>query len=177
MLLNNYWNYLNAFGDNLPDITDYYAEIPALSFMDAPAMNFNVIVGMYNTSSYVPQMSSNYAIRYNLGIALGTGSTAVAPTNYNLNSEIASGTIPDLTYNISTGVDQDVLKLTAIISGTNASANQLTISELGIYKNVYTLQINGSDCWRLLFLRHILESPKVVQPGQGFSFAFEWIDS
>ena len=178
MLLTNYWNYVNIFGKSIPSISDYYIYANGIKFMDDPSHTYGLVYGLNGGSdaTICQKASENYAIRYNLEICLGTGDTAVATSDDNLASEIPSATIPDLTSVISTGVDQTVLKLTAVISGTNASANAITIKELGIYKNVYTESIWSTDFRGLLFVRHVLQSPIVVQPSQGFSFAFEWVD-
>ena len=178
MLLNNYWNYLNIFGKSIPNTSDYIQVFPELKFVDHNDLNpISVQIGMYNNSTYVSTMSNNYSVRYNMGILLGTGDTAETVSDYRLDTDITSS-ILNFNTSVSTGVDQDVLKLTAIISGTNPSASEtLTIKELGIYKNVYGNRAGNVDYYKLLFVRHVLVSPKVVPPNQGFSFAFEWIDS
>lgn len=177
MILTNYWNYIDVFGKEIPAISAHYISMPGLKFMDDnDDRAYDVVYGMDSSSSEAAVMAENYAIRYNLGVAIGNGNTAVTTSDRKLDSEIASASIPDLSYTVTTGIDQNVFKLTAIVTGTNVTANDITIRELGIYKNVHTNSYWSQDVWRLLFVRHVLQSPITVQPTHGFSFAFEWID-
>lgn len=178
MVLTNYWNYYrNAqLQTTYQSYGAYYLrdDFDCLSMVDGEPLR--VCIGGYDegdstrTPRYIKQLQP---LAY-LDAVVGTSDTAVTAADYQLGNDITSSL-----YNVSTSVDvtvdQDGIHIIATISGTNTTGSSVTISEVGIYKKVFAqIYETSTPTEKVLFVRQLLDTPKVVANNENFSITIAW---
>ena len=168
MLVNNYYliqgyfatnGYINdAQGVTITGTKSYAGDSPQL----------------YRGTGYGQTMNRNGDPRMNLSIRLGTGDTPPALTDYTLENDVTSSL--NLSCAVNTGVDGDAIKTVLTVSGTNATATEITLKEFAIIKDIYP-NTAPSTTIPYMIARELLKTPKVVGAGQPFTLTFEWSGS
>lgn len=120
----------------------------------------------YPTSSILSQtatLSGTYMNLYS-NIIVGSGTTPVTPSDFQLEQEITTGlSSPSITrsWNSTEGY------LTYRKNMTNSSDTELVISEIGLTWGV--IPASGASYYQVLVYREVLDTPLVVQPGETFT--------
>lgn len=181
MILNNYFNYKTYIDSNLlEEINSGQTTYVNIGAKDINGNDFYLMNKAYLQADR-PYLRQNAAIKIDISAILGTGTTEPTATDYALQNDITENlSRVTVTTNISyeTGKEKTVIT----VSGVNITGNELTISEIGIYKTAYGSDNNGTPGHspvplKVLFIRHLLETPKTVASGEGFSLTFEWVES
>ncbi|MBQ2856533.1 MAG: hypothetical protein IJE78_05285 [Bacteroidaceae bacterium] len=181
MILTNYWNYYmnSQLQNGYQGGGSYYIrdDFDCLSMVDGEPLR--VCIGGYRESEDVrmPKYLNQIQPLKNLSVVVGTGTSTVDPANYQLGNDITSSLL-----NVQTSVNISVaeagLHIAATISGTNTTGSSIAISEIGIYKKVFSQIYDVSTpTEKVLFVRHLLTSPKSVGNNETFSLTFEWVES
>lgn len=97
-----------------------------------------------------------------LRLALGTGTTDVDPDDYCLDNDVTNS-FSGVTTSLTTTYEQGKLKVIFAFNGTNASGNELTITEVGAILKNSDDNYNAVD---YLVARQLLDEPIVV-PANG----------
>lgn len=179
MVLTNYWNYYKNSQEQgrYKSTGAYYIrdDFDCLSMVDGEPLR--VCIGGYGINgseaeelNYIRQLQP----LANLDVVVGTGNTAAAKSDYQLANDVTSSL-----YNVSTSVDvtvdQDGIHIIATISGTNTTGSSVTISEVGIYKKVFAqIYETSTPTEKVLFVRQLLDTPKVVANNENFSITIAW---
>lgn len=181
MILTNYWNYYmnSQLQNGYQGAGAYYVrdDFDCLSMIDGEPLR--VCIGGYSESEDVrmPRYLNQIQPLKNLDVVVGTGTLAVDPANYQLDDDITSSLINVLT-NVDVSVAEAGLHVAATISGTNTTGSNITISEIGIYKKVFSqIYEVSTPTEKVLFIRHLLTSPKSVGNNETFSLTLEWVES
>ena len=178
MVLNNYWNYYkNSQEQGFYQSTGAYYirdDFDCLSMVDGEPLR--VCIGGYGLGSDTERDNSvkQFLPLANLDAVVGTGSTAATKSDYQLVNDVTASL-----YNVSTSVDvtvdQDGIHVIATISGTNTTGSSVTISEVGIYKKVFAqIYETSTPTEKVLFVRQLLDTPKVVANNENFSITIAW---
>ena len=181
MILNNYWNYYKNSQEQgfYQSYGAYYLrdDFDCLSMVDGEPLR--VCIGGYGLGSDTERDNSvkQFLPLANLDAVVGTGSTAATKSDYQLVNDVTASL-----YNVSTAidvtVDQDGIHVIVTISGTNTTGSSMTISEIGIYKKVFSqIYEVSTPTEKVLFIRHLLTSPKSVGNNETFSLTLEWVES
>ena len=174
MVLNNYWliktyTEVNTMVSNTYNVT--------LGTIDMGGTNRSIYINVGTGSASATFM--NHAvparcIKADLRAVLGTGTTAPQSNNYALETDVSSS-FSDLSTSCSTSSDGSSEVTTITITGTNNTANDITISEIGLYKNlVYN---STGDTGAFLLVREVLAEPFTVLAGSTFTKTFTWTES
>lgn len=168
MLVNNYYliqgyfatnGYVNdAVGVEIPGTKSYTGDSPML----------------YRGVAYSSIMNRNGEPRMNLSIRLGTGDTPPALTDYMLDADVTSSL--NLSCAVNTGMENGAIKTVLTVSGTNATAVEMTLKEFAIIKGINP-NTAPSTTIPYMIARELLKTPKVVGAGQPFTLTFEWSGS
>ncbi len=132
---------------------------------------------LYMTNSVTTTMPNDIRLmRANLLPVVGSGSTPATIDDYALENDITSsfanmGNATTLTPGVVDG--KACMIYSFIITGTNATANTLTISEVGLYK---TAQYASESNMNILHVREVLNTPVTVAAGASFSIPMQWIE-
>lgn len=163
MILNNYWKWLQVITMN------------GLNGQDCPCSIVNTNGDSLNT--YCMSANNNInpcQLTKDLAIKIGTGENTYTPDSYNLVNDITSS-IDNLTFQMQSNCSNDQFIRTVLVSGDNSSANDITITEIGIQRKMY--RSAGGDVGTQVMLAIVqLETPITVPAGQGFTATVEWIE-
>lgn len=135
-------------------------------------------VDCQNTSSYVEYVARNYSMKDDITLVVGEGDTEPTLNDYALEDDVtASLTAYNFTYSASS--ENGMTKLVATVTGINNTGASITLREVGVVKKFYygTTSTSESTYKNVLILRHILDEPKEIANGEGFSLSFEWTES
>lgn len=183
MILNNYWN-LKGYAQ-----THYIPQIPCsktvvdigLKNTSGSAATF-LASGNSSLTSYsvniVATISTNYPLLYGLTARIGTGLTDPTTEDYNLTSDVTSS-FSNYQVSINSSAEDGICKVTITVSGTNTSSNSITITEIGLFRDVITDADNYHQFSRatIMLVHESLTTPITVPSGQGFTLTFEWGES
>ena len=174
MVLDNYWQIKYASSQYSmwqPGGTGYFVDtsIKTLTGVDITRVQCSFSGYMNNIYNALKM----YALRSNLMVRLGTGSTEPTSSDYALENDITSG-IGSL--RVTTGVGGDNgLVTNIVISGINTTESEIVIKELGIYINsAFTMDGTSYD---VLLVRELLDEPLSVPAGKGFTLTFRWVEA
>lgn len=167
MILNNYWKYRQAVEN---------------TFYKVGEGNFNIVTGALDTSGSTNeivggsagvgwQYGLNFALRANLTLMVGSSDREPAPSDYNLWDR--TGSFSNYQVNVVTSSESGSYKTIISASGRNSSGSAITIKEIGVGKKIIT-SVPDTMPYTVLFVRHILEEPIVVEDNGNFSLVFEW---
>lgn len=125
------------------------------------------------TMNYIYNALKMYALRSNLMVRLGTGSTEPTSSDYALENDITSS-IGSL--HVTTGVGaENGLVTNIVVSGINTTDSEIVITELGIYIN--SAFVSQGTAYDVLLVRELLEQPLAVPAGKGFTLVFRWVEA
>ncbi len=168
MILNNYWKYRQAVEKT------YYK---------VGEGNFNIVTGALDTSGTVNeiiggtagvgwQFGLNFSLRANLTLMVGSSDQEPTPSDYNLLGN-QTGSFSNYQVNVVTSSESGSYKTIITASGRNSSGSAITIKEIGVGKKIITV-VPDTMPYTVLFVRHILDEPIVVENNGNFSLVFEW---
>lgn len=183
MVLNNYFrvktffdsHIFNPSGSSISDPNNWTDDIGVIGI---DGVNRRPQWGGYPTN-YDSQIKEHWCHRINLEIVLGSGNTAVTPTDYALASPINS--LSNLSYSITTSSVSGSESSVIIISGTNPTNSSITINEVGVLKNMWCRFPISNPSWssewcKILMVRQVLSSPIILEPNENFQLPFEWLE-
>lgn len=108
---------------------------------------------------------------------VGTGTTPVDINDYKLEADCTSS-FTTITFNQSVQSVSGHMQLVVMWSGTNSSGNDITITEIGIAKDLYLASsewynysslTSSPNPFRTLMVRHILTEPVTIEAGNSGS--------
>ena len=170
MILNNYWNYKAAI-ESTP-LTYNGNRQTSCGLYDLSGTSKDVATGAVNMSS---ALMNNYSLKTSLGILLGSGDTEPSGTDYCLANNITTS-FSSLSASISTSGDGNAQRTVVTISGIWSGGSATTLREIGIKKNILVSTYDSSTA-DILFIRHMLDQPIDLAPGQSLSVTFEWVEA
>jgi hypothetical protein len=138
------------------------------------SVTFKDINGLTKTGS---TRSTNFQMdgaagNTNLGIVAGTGTTAVAQTDYHLQTLIAQGSgSGQLSYGSETFTQAQTVGSTTSFTTSRTLANNsgasITINEIGIYAYFYS----GGSCY-ICIIRDVLASGQTIESGHNLTITY-----
>ena len=178
MLTNNYWN-LIAGMSNMTFV--WSNDLDAMEDIGLTDTDGNtLLINPHTTNDYgsSADIVANWCSRSKISAIIGSGDTAPDATDYCLESDITSSFS---NYSVSTVTSGDGTRVSTvmIISGTNGTSSALTIHEIGVVKEITTTTNNNYNHIKknMLIVRHVLSSPRTVQPGESFIQPYEWVEN
>lgn len=126
-----------------------------------------------NSQSNYPKMLEDWCLRKNLTIILGNSSTpTVSVTDTTMANRIDNSlSTYNVTYN--TAAENGKEKTIFTITGTNTTSSAITITQIGICKQLYDYSPDNLNYYFLL-AKENLETPLTIPVGQGFTLVYEW---
>lgn len=137
------------------------------------------LVGLNTTSSFsslqawAPMVNAAFCMYDNISARVGVGTTAVDEEDYCLDDDVTSS-FSSITFSKNIGVSEEGhLVILVTWSGTNATENDITISEFGIVKNLYmfanstitTTNYSSAAIDHFLIARMLLTNPVTISAG------------
>ena len=173
MVLNNYWLIKTYTEVNTMISTAYTVNLGNVNMSGSTSQIFvNVGTGS-SAASFMSYANPARCIKTDLKAVLGTGTTTPQPNDYRLANDVTSS-FSNLATVCSTSSDGSSEVTTLTISGTNTSGSDVTINEIGIYKDIYT---NSSGNYSsFLLVREVLAEPFTVLAGSSFTKTFTWTE-
>ena len=171
MILDNWWIYKKAISDYSIQWSSWNIITPGL--IDTNGNSCSIVLDAPWQANYCSMAHNNYASRGEISFTLGSGTIAPTKTDYNLENDITSS-FSNVTFTKSSVESSDDLAITYVITGTNNSANTLTISEIGYLKNIYYQASFNTD--PVMMAREVLNEPLIVEPNQSFTINFVWTE-
>lgn len=184
MILDNYKAFKN-FYDKQP--LYYYSsntgDFKLSKMIDTSGNSVNALCGM-NVGSTIDtygKISETVSPKQSLYVALGTGTTAPAADDYNLESDITN-LLSNIQYTRTVEeLDDFTLVVTLNIIGYNNTQNDILVREYGIIKHVPQVNINNpsfySNYKNVLFSRDVLTQPITLEAGKGFALTVTWTET
>lgn len=177
MILNNYW------------IMKAYVESHNYKQQGNPNDFVNIDIGLKDlNSSTIPmrtgsggnnygwnitqQVTLTYSLKSGLSAILGSSTDEPQPDDVNVHASLMSS-ISDFNCTVNTSGSSEGVRTVVTVSGINVASSDITIAEIGITKQMYYMY---NEPKTILFIRHLLDEPKVVASGEGFSLTFEWME-
>ena len=183
MILNNYWNYLNYVTKNDPPTTDnslctfglvydLFASGQHYKYRDNNTTGLNAAV---RASTPANDSLSTWIIRKGLSVYVGHGTTEPTADDYVMEADDTSK-FSNYSVSAETVCADGKTTTTFVITGTNNTNDDITISEVMIYKPVLTNYSTGYAYYTasIAFVHEILDNPVVVSPGEGLSLILSW---
>jgi hypothetical protein len=176
MILNNYFAYLAAQSAIIPpyngDANAWDTDSVGIVDTSGNQLLFPISIGSNNMA-----LLCSYGIlntRAELSVAVGTGTTAVSKSDYDLDED-ATSSFSNVSLSIQTTFEDGAAKTVFVITGNNQTENPITITEVGIIKEISKYAYSGGRTKQYtMFLRQILNEPKTVDPNEGFTIPLVW---
>lgn len=175
MILNNYYNMIGGLANISPSFGD--TRNTDIGIKNLSGNTINVTTG-WSTSfpGVLPTMVQNWSPKARLSIKVGSGTTEPDASDYSLENDITNS-ISNFNYSTITSADGGKLSTVITITGSNSTGSPITITEIGVIKAVEKANSGTTpDTDYTLIIRHLLETPKVIANGEGFSLTFEWVE-
>jgi len=177
MILSNYWAYKQYMEKTAPQLGSTSSiTIPGCVSVEGPSYS-DVMVGYSSTqidNDAFKGITENRSLRYKLYSKVGSSDAAPTALDTDLNADITSS-FDNYTTEIRVNSSGNQMVTTIEFGGDNNTDSEITIRELGIYKNVHNSIPGDSEyIYHFMFVHHVLEEPIVVPAGQGFTKVFEW---
>ena len=160
MILNNYWKWLGTVQKHA----------------DANGSNFDYGIKNISGTSISMYMSAsgdytknNTLFAYGLYAMIGSSTTEPDPTDYTIADDIDLEVSCSLTYEMN-----DSLKKTFVVTGTNTTNASITITQVGICKEIKGTNGTPAD---IMVAVAVLSTPLTVPAGDGFTILFDWEES
>ena len=166
MILNNYKNWLAFISSNVFVGNNQVYEIGVKDLTGASATLYTQIS---SSSSSTP----NYSLKNGLSARVGTGTTEPTLADVCLETDVTSS-ITNLNVTSSTQASSGVISTIITITGLNATASSITLSEIGITKQMATGYNAGMQYKTVMLIRSLLDNPLTVPAGEGFTLTFKW---
>lgn len=171
MILNNFWTlkgYVDA--NSCPCVGSSTVNLGLKRKSDGVSMPFANDL----TLNIAGLLSTNYTIRKGLKVFVGSGTTEPTTNDYALENDVTNS-FSNVVTTCNTSTEESKITTVVTISGTNTTENAITIAEIGVGKDI-AYDWNGANLrtQEVLFIRHVLDTPKVVESGEGFMQTFAW---
>ena len=178
MILNNYWNLMAGMAGLTfawSNDTDEYDDI-GLKDTNGSSLLINPHTTDQGGSS--ADVVANWNPRAKLSAIIGEGTTEPTASDFALGDDVTND-MSNYSVTVNTSATNGEISTVITITGMNNTAVTITISEVGIVKEITTTQGNAythvkKDC---LLVKHLLDTPKTVAPGEGFTLTLEWLES
>lgn len=107
---------------------------------------------------------------------IGTGTTEPTINDYQLENDISSSfSNLAISSNVSNNVGETYAYERIItITGLNNTSDDITISEIGLQKNMQYANSTNATNKKVLLVRHLLDTPITVAPNETFSITLIW---
>ena len=174
MILNNYWNYFGYYQTVVFPQSASISQI--LGCRNISGSDLWAIMGNNNDIVQINYCERNASMKSELGLCVGPSTNDPSPTDYDLQDDFTY-LLGNLNYSVSVGIDGNVMKTTAILSGINpSSSNNYHVRQIGVYKNVWNARQGSYVTDKCLFIKHQLEEPIHIEPLQSFVIQLEWVE-
>lgn len=181
MILNNYYKAYAYFSSHHMNATAsaYGWDQVNLGLVDTSGTAVGDLpIDCQNTPSYIEYVARNYSMKDDITVNVGEGDTEPTLNDYALEDDVTIS-LSNYSVSISPSSESGMAKLVATVTGINNTGESITIREVGVVKKFYygTTSTSESAYKNVLLLRHVLDTPKEVANGEGFSLTFEWTES
>lgn len=167
MLLNNYYQWLNAITHNtIQGNNSNIVPVAMLDFYKADVTQLDCYAYLDSSSGY-----SNNNIKIAGQVYLSDTQVAPSRTDYNFPALLTSA-ITNLSYTFAHSYDT-VKGLVRTITITGTAAAGCTIRQVGYGKKI-TKAYNDVTAYPCLFAKWVLPEPLVLTAGEGFTITVEW---
>ena len=178
MILNNYWNLIAGMAgltfvwindvENLADI--------GLKDMDGSSLLINPHTTDSGRNS--ADIVANWNPRAKLTAVIGSGGQDPTASDFDLGDDVTDH-ITNFSATVNTSSASGGISTVVTVTGINTTQGVITISEVGIVKEITTTTGNNythikKNC---LLVKHLLDTPKTVESGEGFTLTIEWLES
>ena len=180
MVLNNFWSLMAGLGNTIAynsglQPTDIYlvdtsGEVRRIMFCNSTSTG--------STTNYIHDANAYW---WNLKAFVGSGTRTPTTDDYCLVDDITSSfNFFSLSYEAECRDGSCIL--VATISGANNTGSTLTVSEVGLGKNLCWGTRVSETSWNTgnfdaLYVREVLDNPIIVPPARGFTLTLEWVQS
>lgn len=181
MILKNYHAYKKTI-DEITSVAFTVREFTGTKRMSDGA----VLTGCVYSGNGTALKTLDMAYGVHMNFLLGTGEIAVTPDDWKLEEDVTSS-FTNRTFNCTSNLITDsngrsALEKIYTLTGLNSGESTLTIKEVGIYKyisaNSSSDAIPPSDIesQRVLFIRHVLDTPLTISPNNTIKVILTVID-
>lgn len=173
MVLRNYWiafsNLVCKYDDSIGNKTssEYLYTIVGGTYQ--------ILIGGNNDSQKADTFKNAQLKTRNISFRFGSGTTAPSYTDYALETDITDSSISNISFTTDSSASSEGAKTTYIITGVNSTNSSITISEIGLCKNFYTLYNNLLSV-PFMLVKEVLDTPITVAARDSFTLTFEWVE-
>lgn len=174
MILSNYWKYMMAVCNHWYEVGNGNYNIETNCINTAGSSTPVSIKG--GSAGEDTRWGADHAIRANLEVCIGDGTTEPTVEDYALGHDITSN-ITNYDSSIVFSADNGY-KTIITASGINNTSSEITITEVGVYKK--TLSTVDPSAWsndKIMFAKIILDNPITVAAHGSFSLVCEWVEA
>lgn len=184
MVLNNYIKAKAFFEShhNTFDASQYSLGYTNPGIQNDNGDTFNLVYITNTNQTYSELVARMYSIKEDLSYVVGTGTTTPVASDYQLENDITSS-LSNYNYTQATSFEDGKCRTIVTITGTNNTGSSQTITEIGVRKRYYyayiipPTSVGENEHYDCLIIRHLLNTPKVVPDGEGFTITFQWDES
>lgn len=184
MFLHNHWEYMrvhrlgtpfvNTSSSNtqclLSDIKPLSTQYPSHKYLWTGQRNSYSSISTTNYQNVITTLIRPYVYSE---MKVGTGTTPASISDWKLESDCTSS-FTAIGFNQSVQEVSGHMQLVLVWNGTNSSGNDITITEIGLAKDLYLANsewynysslISSPNPFRTLMVRHILTEPVTIEAG------------
>ncbi len=169
MVLKNYWRWLTAM-QKIPFYDGSAVTYETIGVVDITGATPSIMTKTNNNASMMPPCAQNRVLT-NCSLRLGNGTNTYSGDEYTLANDITSN-FSNLQYSVGFEAS-DSAKRILTITGTNNTANDITITELGVVKTLYR---DANTSYQVLMAIVVLSSAVTVLAGDSFTIVAEWVE-
>ena len=175
MILKNYWLIKGYTAQNAPIIAQNGSQV-SIGLIDTDGNSVGFCNGWSQSSMHV--VAQNWVSMYELNAMVGSGTTDPTDSDYTIEDDETSN-FSNYNVTVNSNTNDGKLITTITVTGINASANNVTISELLIYRSVlyWDYSYLTPKPKSVALIRALLDTPLTVESGKGFTLTFEWGES
>ena len=170
MILKNYWDVMNNI---MTEASVGTTKTETVKGTDGNDVTY--LCAASNNSYEMQYVISNANLKGDVSMVVGTGDDDVTFNDYSLDTDVTSS-ISDTSLTVNHVTTSTGAKVVYTFSGTNDTANPITISEMGITKVLKTGSTGTPTTGTVLLAREVLSEGVVVPAGSGFVLTFEWTE-
>lgn len=178
MILNNYWNLMAGMaGLTFAWINDTDS-LENIGLKDTNGSSLLVNPHTTDQGGSSADVVANWNPRAKLSAVIGDGGQEPTASDFALGNDVTND-MSNYSVTANTSATNGEISTVITITGMNNTGVAITISEVGIVKEITTTESGnyGHVKKNCLLVKHLLDTPKTVAPGEGFTLTLEWLES
>lgn len=178
MILNNYWNLMAGMAGLTFAWSNDVDEYDDIGLKDTNGSSLLINPHTTDQGGNSADVVANWNPRAKLSAVIGNGAQNPTASDFALGNDVTDD-MSNYSVTVNTSATNGEISTVITITGMNNTGDTITISEVGIVKEITTTQGTTythvkKDC---LLVKLLLDTPKTVAPGEGFTLTLEWLES